>query len=140
MQCHKCGTELPPQKDWRSEKDSSGSSALVTDCSDCQETVDLHELISPINCGFCTRNICDDWGRDFYLAYPNLVCVGCQEKAINADGNSPVHKSWDDDGGNPVFINGIKCWRRYRFGGYITMRDVHDFSTLTEFYRYHWGP
>ena len=85
------------------------------------------------------RNICEFYGADFALSYPNLVCSDCQPKAVNADENSPVHLSWDDDGDNPVFIDGIKCWRRYRFGRYITMRDVHNFSTLTEFYRYHWG-
>ena len=139
MQCQKCETELPAQKDWRTEKDSSGSSVRATDCCACHETFDLNELVLLVKCGFCSRNICEVYGADFALPYPNLVCSNCQPKAVNADGHSPVHLSCDDDGDNPVFIDGIKCWRRYRFGGYITMRDVHDFSILTEFYRYHWG-
>ena len=138
MQCPKCETEFPPHKDWRTGEDSSGSSVLVTDCCACHESFDLNELVLQVKCGFCTLNICDDFGQDFPLRYPNLVCHGCQEKALDAEGNSAVHLSWDDDGDNPVFIDGVKCWRRYKFGGYITMRDVHDFSTLTEFYRYHW--
>lgn len=139
MHCPKCETELPPQKDWRTEKDSSDSFVKVTDCRGCHETFNLNELVLLAKCGFCSRNICDCRGVDFALAYPNLVCHYCQDVAVNADGNGPVHSSWDDDGDNPVFIDGVKCWRRYKFGGYITMRDVHDFSTLSEFYRYHWG-
>ena len=139
MQCPKCETEFPPQKDWRTVEDSSGSFVRVSECFDCHESFNLNELVLIVKCGFCIRNICEDRDAGFALAYPNLVCPDCQENAVNADGDSPVHLSWDDDGDNPVFLDGVKCWRRYKFGGYITMRDVHDFPTLSEFYRYHWG-
>ena len=75
---------------------------------------------------------------NFALAYPNLVCPECQDDVVNTDGESPIHLSWDDDGDNAVFLDGIKCRRRYKFGGYRTMGDVHDFPTLAEFYRYGW--
>ena len=107
MQCPKCETEFPPQKDWRTVEDSSGSFVRVSECFDCHESFNLNELVLIVKCGFCSRNICDDLDAGFALAYPNLVCPNCQENALNADGDRPVHLSWDDDGDNPVFIDGV---------------------------------
>jgi hypothetical protein len=85
-------------------------------------------------------------------SYPNLVCDDCDERAVGADGDTPW-TGWppgeapemDDDrvhmppdhGENPVFIDGRKCWRRYRFGGWVTMLDEHDCASLEEFYETH---
>ena len=56
--------------------------------------------------------------------YPGLVCRRCDERAGNSDGDEPYHNSEVDGGDNPIFIDGFKCVRRYRFGGFVTMK--HD--------------
>lgn len=96
--------------------------------------------------------ICGGEGGGDDSTYPNLVCEECDERAVNADGEEPWH-GWPpgeepeteegviamppDRGENPVFIDGQKCWRRYRFGGWVTMMDEHDCDSLEEFYEEH---
>ena len=70
----------------------------------------------------------------FARNYPNFVCRECDRRAINQDGNTPRFESMYDDGDNPIFIDGIQCWRRYRFGGYVTMRDDLNCASIGEFY------
>lgn len=96
--------------------------------------------------------ICGGDGGGTSGSYPNVVCEECDERAVNQDGEEPWH-GWPpsekpesdddviqmppDDGENPVFIDGQKCWRRYRFGGWVTMMDEHDCDSLKEFYEKH---
>jgi len=100
-------------------------------------------------CSVCGDSLPDE---EFALDYPNFVCDECNSAAVNETGETPWH-GWPpgekpetergviqmtpDQGENPVFINGIKCWRRYRFGGHIAFRDPFDCRTLQEFYDRH---
>jgi hypothetical protein len=92
---------------------SSGDTEAVSKCSICGVELDNPEF---------ARN------------YPNFVCRACDARAVNENGQRPYHESMADSGDNPVFIDGIKCWRRYRFGGYVTMRDEFDCTDIAEFY------
>ena len=85
---------------------------------------------------------------EFAASYVTLVCGECESRAVNAQGETPFHSSAElveedgkqvlhlggDFGDNPVFIDGHKCWRRYKFGGYVTMRDVWGTSNIGDFY------
>ena len=93
-----------------------------------------------IPCAICSRSLTDDFGSDFVKRYPDLVCELCSRRAVTAEGASPYHSSAEDWGDNPLFIDGIKCWRRYRYGGHITMRDRFDCSAIEEFYAKHEWP
>jgi hypothetical protein len=84
--------------------------------------------------------------------YVNLVCEDCDDRAVGEDGE-PAEYGFEylerepdsgdgiqmepDTGTNPVFIDGEKCWRRYRFGGWVTMLDKHDCDSLEQFYEAH---
>lgn len=104
----------------------------------------------PVRCAICGVPQSD--ARNFPTGYANPVCDECDALAVNDDGESP----WTgyppgerpesepgtillepDHGENPVYIAGVKCWRRYRFGGHVTRRDAYDCSTLDEFRDYH---
>ena len=68
-----------------------------------------------------------------YLKYQNIVCRNCDKRAVNIKGVPPSWNSQFDEGDNPVFIDGKKCWRDYNFGGYITLLDTENCKTIKEF-------
>ncbi len=98
----------------------------------------------------------DGYDPEFVTNYPGLVCRQCDSRALNSAGNPARHISevlaassdkpadYDsglaamltDDGDNPVFIDSFKCWRRYRFGGWVTMIDPYDSENLEAFYEH----
>ncbi len=104
---------------------------------------------SDVVCSICQDNPVDKHPAE---AYPNLVCESCDQRAVNEHGEEPWH-GWPPDenpeteedtvqmapdrGENPVYIDGEKCWRRYRFGGWVTMKDDHDCDSISEFYEEH---
>ncbi len=78
--------------------------------------------------------------QEFAENYNNLlICKECESRARTADNNEPFHNGGADDGDNPLFINGVKVWRRYRFGGFITLFDENDCKDVMEFYRENFG-
>ena len=86
---------------------------------------------SSSQCAICTGSLSEL--SEMVETYPGLVCRGCDERAVNTSGERAEFVSEHDDGDNPVFISGQKCWRRYRFGGFVTMRDDWDCGSLGEF-------
>lgn len=107
-------------------------------------------------CAICRESF-DHYDSEFASNYANLVCESCDEQAVTEKDECPEHGTEylcedevveNDDsttsiqlspdvGDNPVFINGQKCWRRYRFGGWITRRDEHDCDSVEEFHEKH---
>ncbi len=97
----------------------------------------MSEKVVQTHCSICGAELSD---AHFASKYPNFVCRECDRRAVNEDGDPPEHFSQEDDGDNPVFIDGKKCWRRYRYGGFITMLDDLDCQDIDEFYdRHGWG-
>jgi hypothetical protein len=107
-------------------------------------------------CAICGE-VFDSYSPDFASNYANLVCDACDKRAVTEEAVRPKHGNeyLDQDaiiekedgtnvirlnpdvGDNPVFIDDQKCWRRYRFGGWITRRDDHDCSSIKEFHKKH---
>ena len=92
-------------------------------------------MIEEMLCAICGANMSADYGTEFAAMYPGLICRNCDAKAVNEEGQEPHHDSPGDDGDNPVFIERQKCWRRYKFGGFVTMVDPDNCESIGEFYR-----
>lgn len=71
-----------------------------------------------INCCICKTLFPN---QDFAKYYQGIVCRDCETRSLNIDGKPPLFNSINDSGENPIFIDGIRCIRRYRFGGFISM-------------------
>ncbi len=122
---------------------------LVSDAVPAPEVIVGPESVNnggELRCAICGTPA--DEAVKLPTGYSNPVCGLCDELAVSADGTDPwvghppgqwpetddgVIHSPPDTGENPVHIAGVKCWRRYRFGGWVTRRDAYDCETLEEF-------
>ncbi|WP_435319030.1 hypothetical protein [Haloarchaeobius sp. TZWSO28] len=111
---------------------------------------DDEEPPQTLRCAVC--GVPEDRARDLPVGYANPVCRDCDELAVDQAGDDPW-TGWPpgerpepeagaiqlapDAGANPVYIAGVKCWRRYRFGGHITRRDAFDCDSLDDFSERH---
>jgi len=105
-----------------------------------EELSDLKKEYSRLFGGWSVCHICNQPHDDQESGenYNNLlICNKCAERAVNSLGDSPYYDYRSESGDNPVFIDGKKCWRRYKFGGFITLFDEYDCSSEKEFYRKH---
>ncbi len=126
---------------------------LIEDANPPEDVLILgHErdVSVPVRCAICGIPASD--AVSLPGGYANPVCDACDQLATNAAGEVPW-EGWPpgeepepstdairlapDHGENPVYIMGAKCWRRYRFGGWITRRDAFDCDTLEEFREKH---
>lgn len=79
-------------------------------------------------------SICEAEVPAFVAAlYPNYVCDRCAVKAVNVKGERATQSGDFNIGDDPVFIDGIKCFRRHKFGGAVTMRDVYGCADRDEY-------
>ena len=80
---------------------------------------------------FCS--ICGDTFNGIpHTTYSNPVCDDCDSRAVSEPG-VPARQ-----GDNPVFIDGIRCFRRYKMGGWLSQRDALGCDVYDEFYETHY--
>ena len=102
------------------------------------------------NCSICKKKI---HNSNLPAYFPHYVCQECDKRAVMKNGRLALQwfskrveklRSEDpigykeiitssDTGPNPVFIDGHKCWRRYRMGTWVTMKDIYNSWSLEEF-------
>jgi ADP-ribosyl-[dinitrogen reductase] hydrolase len=85
----------------------------------------------------CVSGVCSICGAQALNpghSFPRRVCADCEARARNAAGEPAWRNYQWDEGDNPVFIDGIRCWRVFRFGDCFTMRDELGCDTEEAFH------
>jgi len=83
-------------------------------------------------CAICGKRV-EGFLARFVTEYPHVVCRECKGRAVSCRGEAPGSGTVYDSQ-IPLFIDGFKCWRQWRFSGFIVMRDLFDCKTRDEFY------
>jgi hypothetical protein len=68
----------------------------------------------------------------FPTSYGSTLGDGCDTRAVSEPG-VPARQ-----GDNPDFIDGIRCFRRYKIGGWLSQRDTLGCDDYDEFYDTHY--
>lgn len=86
-------------------------------------------------CPICGRRPERMVGSDLGLAtdFPELVCPDCDRRARDAGGLPLPSAPAPGAAPNPVYIDGQRCWRLYRFGGWVTLLDRHGARSFADF-------
>jgi hypothetical protein len=116
-------------------KEGAGFEGEVPD-EVAEEEGNTHPLLAAAAEAWSQCSICEAEVPPFGAAlYPNCVCEHCAAKAVNVRGEPATQSGDFNIGDNPVFIDGIKCFRRYKFGGAVTMRDIYGCADRDEYDR-----
>ena len=123
----------------RELQSSEGDSSL---CPNCGGHLEEHlTLYLWAVCVSCDSRALDSEGRPAEDGFRNLKAPPDQPTVETSEDGTvtlyvPASLGYfvEEDGPNPVFVDGRKCWRRYRFGGWATMLDPYGCGSLAEFY------
>ena len=76
--------------------------------------------------------ICGILEYDYDPIFLGQTCINCSKNAIDENGKPPWNDSFKDTGSNPIFINGVKCYRIYKFGGYKDILYSYKQNLITK--------
>lgn len=79
-------------------------------------------------CAVCNRSLAAP-----FCQYANAICPDCGIRALTREGLKPVRNTSQDET-VPVYVDGHKCWRQWRYATYVLMRDVYDSESRVQFY------